>query len=273
MNCGSQCQYHRSPRRRRLARKPFRSVGRGRCGLYSAIMSATSSSESNPSTIRSAMKSWIRAAPDGFISGTMSTSTTALAMPGASSPTRSIEVKPPRDAPTRTGFGGRPRSTSRTSSANVTDPVVAVTRPVGFTVPAEVDGDRLPATLRHGGRGAGPRAAGLAAAVQEHHGARVRIPQPVRHDANATAPVGHERLRRCRHSRIVGPADIGPCHHRTAMPADRGAADAQAAKRTPPICCTADFVVSKSGSAEAADLHQRQNIRKVKYRNGFIRDL
>ena len=119
MNCGSQCQYHRSPRRRRLARKPFRSVGRGRCGLYSAIMSATSSSEAKPSTIRSAMKSWMRAAPAGFMLGTMSTSTTALAMPGDSSPASSIDVKPPREAPTKTGFAGSCASTSRTSSANV----------------------------------------------------------------------------------------------------------------------------------------------------------
>ncbi|COY32256.1 Uncharacterised protein [Mycobacterium tuberculosis] len=33
MNCGSQCQYQRSPRRRRLATKPSGSEGRGRCGL------------------------------------------------------------------------------------------------------------------------------------------------------------------------------------------------------------------------------------------------
>ncbi|AGC64650.1 hypothetical protein MULP_05208 [Mycobacterium liflandii 128FXT] len=44
--------------------------------------------------------------------GTMSTRTTALAMPGESSPASSIDVNPPNDAPTRTGCGGRPRSTS-----------------------------------------------------------------------------------------------------------------------------------------------------------------
>src|SRR5262249_7859508 len=63
MNFGSQCQYQRPSRWRRLVRRPSRSVGRGRCGLYSWIASATSSSDSNPDVMRSFMKSCIREAP------------------------------------------------------------------------------------------------------------------------------------------------------------------------------------------------------------------
>ncbi|CNJ60340.1 Uncharacterised protein [Mycobacterium tuberculosis] len=70
--------------------------------------------------MRSAMKLWMRFAPDGSMSGTMSTNTTALAIPGEISPARSIEVKPPSDAPTRTGRGGSWRSTSCTSAAKLT---------------------------------------------------------------------------------------------------------------------------------------------------------
>src|SRR6516164_364548 len=84
------------------------------------IASAASSSEPNPASTRSAMKACIRFAPDCSIFGTMSTSTTALAMPGESSPASSIEVNPPREAPTSTGFSGRVRSTSWTSRAKLT---------------------------------------------------------------------------------------------------------------------------------------------------------
>ena len=90
MNFGSQCQYHRPSRRRRFVRSPSRSVGRRRWGLYSWIMSATSSSESNPDSIRSFMKWCIRDAPEASMLGTMSTCTTARTVPGESSPARGI---------------------------------------------------------------------------------------------------------------------------------------------------------------------------------------
>lgn len=66
------------------------------------------------------MKAWIRFAPDWSMFGTMSTNTTALAMPGDSSPASSIDVNPPSEAPTRTGRGGSVRSTSWTSPAKLT---------------------------------------------------------------------------------------------------------------------------------------------------------
>ena len=78
-------------------------------------------------------------------------------------------------------------------------PIVAVLRPVRLAVAAEVDGDRLPAAFGDGGGRLAPRAAGLAAAVQEHHGRRVRIAQPVGDDAGAADAAGGERLRRDRH--------------------------------------------------------------------------
>ena len=192
MNFGSQCQYQRPSRWRRFVRRPSRSVGRGRCGLYSWIMSATSSSESNPDFMRSYMKSWIRDAPDSSMSGTMSTSTTARAVPGASSPSRSIEVKPPSEAPTSTGFGGRSRSTSSTSRAKDADAIVPVGGPVGLAMATEVEGDRLPSALGHGGSGAAPGSAGLTAAVQEHHRRRERDRRP-----------GRRRFGRRRRRRVV----------------------------------------------------------------------
>jgi len=59
---------------------------------------------------------------------------------------------------------------------------------------AEVDRDRLPPTLGHRGRRSAPRPAGLAAAVQEHHGRRKWIANAVSDDANTVDTVGGERV-------------------------------------------------------------------------------
>ena len=60
---------------------------------------------------------------------------------------------------------------------------------------AKVDRDRLPPTLGDGGGRSSPRAAGLAAAVQEHDGRRKWIAEAVSDDANAVNAVGAERVR------------------------------------------------------------------------------
>ena len=218
MNFGSQCQYHRSPRRRRLVRRPLRSDGRGRCGLYSAIMSATSSSEENPVFIRSAMNSWIRFAPDWSMFGTMSTSTTARAMPGEISPARSIVVNPPSDAPTSTGCGGSWRSTSLHVTGEADQPVVALVRPVRLAVAAEVDGDRLPTALGHRGGRLAPGATGLPAAVQEHHRRCVGIAESVGDDARAADTAGGERFRRERHVHSFPATAVPECGSRCEAP-------------------------------------------------------
>ena len=185
MNFGSQCQNHRPSRWRRLVRRPSRSVGRGRCGLYSWIMLATSSSESNPDCMRSYMKLWIRDAPDWSMSGTMSTSTTARDVPGAISPSRSIEVKPPSEAPTNTGFGGRSQYFEHIAGKGG-DAIVPVFGPVGLAVATEVERDRLPSALGHRGGGTAPGSAGLAATMQEdHHGCRG---SPIRSQTIRTPP-------------------------------------------------------------------------------------
>ena len=62
----------------------------------------------------------------------------------------------------------------------------------------EVERDRLPSAFGHGGSGAAPGSAGLAAAVQEHHGRRGG--SPIRSADDATPPAGRgERLRRRSH--------------------------------------------------------------------------
>jgi hypothetical protein len=57
---------------------------------------------------------------------------------------------------------------------------------------AKVDRDRLPSTLGDGGGRSSPRAAGLAAAVQEHHGWRKWIAKAVSDDANTVNTVDAE---------------------------------------------------------------------------------
>lgn len=85
------------------------------------MTSATSSNEPNPDSTRLAMNAWILLAPARSIFGTMSTSTTALAMPGESSPASSIAANPPKEAPTSAGCPGRLRSTSWISPAKLTN--------------------------------------------------------------------------------------------------------------------------------------------------------
>jgi hypothetical protein len=60
---------------------------------------------------------------------------------------------------------------------------------------AKVDGDRLPPSVGHRRGGSAPRAAGLPAAVQEHHGRRKGIAEAVSDDAHAVNAVGCERFR------------------------------------------------------------------------------
>jgi hypothetical protein len=60
---------------------------------------------------------------------------------------------------------------------------------------AQVDRDRLPPTVGHRGSRPAPRAAGLAAAVQEHHGWCTWIAKAVSDDANVANAVGAERVR------------------------------------------------------------------------------
>jgi hypothetical protein len=60
---------------------------------------------------------------------------------------------------------------------------------------AQVDSDRLPSTLGDCRRGSAPRAAGLAAAVQEHHGRAKWIAEAVSDDANTVNALGAERVR------------------------------------------------------------------------------
>jgi hypothetical protein len=57
---------------------------------------------------------------------------------------------------------------------------------------AQVDSDRLPATCGDCGRRPPPRAAGLTAAVQEHHGWRKWIAKAVSDDANTVNTVDAE---------------------------------------------------------------------------------
>jgi hypothetical protein len=59
---------------------------------------------------------------------------------------------------------------------------------------AKVDGDRLPSALGHRGGRSAPRAAGLAAAVQEHNGWRKGIAEAVSDDADAANAVRAERV-------------------------------------------------------------------------------
>jgi len=75
------------------------------------------------------------------------------------------------------------------------DAIVAVFGPVGLAVAAEVDSDRLPATLGDSGGCPAPRSAGLAAAVQEHHRGRCGVAEAIRCDANVINAVGAERDR------------------------------------------------------------------------------
>ncbi len=90
------------------------------------------------------------------MSGTMSTKTTALAMPGEISPASSIEVNPPSEAPTNTGRGGSWLQYFLDVGGEADDAVVAFVGPVRFSVAAEVDGDRLPSALSHSRSGAAP---------------------------------------------------------------------------------------------------------------------
>jgi hypothetical protein len=62
-------------------------------------------------------------------------------------------------------------------------------------VAAEVDRDRLPSTFGDGSSRSSPRAAGLAAAVQEHDGRGEWIADAVSDDANTVNAVGAERVR------------------------------------------------------------------------------
>ena len=63
--------------------------------------------------------------------------------------------------------------------------IITAFGPVGFTVAAQVDSDRLPPTLGYRGSRSAPRAAGLAAAVQEYRGGRMWIAEAVGDDTNA----------------------------------------------------------------------------------------
>ena len=72
--------------------------------------------------------------------------------------------------------------------------IVAFARPVGFSMAAQVDRDGLPPTFGDGGSRPAPRAAGLPAAVQKHHGTRLRVAQPVSNDADITGPPRNERF-------------------------------------------------------------------------------
>jgi hypothetical protein len=57
---------------------------------------------------------------------------------------------------------------------------------------AQVDSDRLPPTRGYRGSCPSPRAAGLAAAVQEHHGWRKWVAEAVSDDANTVNTVDAE---------------------------------------------------------------------------------
>ncbi len=118
MKRGSQCQYQRpSSRKRTFFWSPERSVGRGRCGLYAAIASATSSSEAKPLIALARMNSLMRSLPWSSIVGATSTSTRPRATGSSDSPIATIDDSPPSDAPTRTGSDGIAAASARVSSA------------------------------------------------------------------------------------------------------------------------------------------------------------
>jgi hypothetical protein len=75
------------------------------------------------------------------------------------------------------------------------DAVIAVLGPVGLAMAAQVDSDRLPPTRGYRGSRPSPRAAGLAATVQEHHRWRKWIAKTVSDDANAANAAGAEQVR------------------------------------------------------------------------------
>ena len=171
---GSQCHTHRpSARWRRFFFRPSRFFGRGRCGLYAPIASATSSSDANPSRFP-VMKSPMRLTPAASIRGATSTSTSAMASGSPSvSAIAASDAIPPSDAPTRAGGWGIERAMARTSRGERVEAVVAVGCPGAVAVAAQVDGVRAPVLAQHPQRGS-PRVAGLPAAMEQHDGRRAR---------------------------------------------------------------------------------------------------
>ena len=191
MNFGSQCQYQR---RRHGGAGLFEGHQIGWSGPVRVVLLDRCRRPRPASRIltpcgRSVV--CIRDAPDGFMLGTMSHEHDRADEAAESSPARSIAVNPPREAPTNTGCGGSRRSTSSTSPAKRGDAIIAVFGPVGLTVAAQVDRDRLPATLGHRRGRPAPRAAGLTAAVQEQ-------PRPVRVDRQESIRRRCERRQRRR---------------------------------------------------------------------------
>ncbi|OBK68241.1 hypothetical protein A5653_15295 [Mycobacterium colombiense] len=82
------------------------------------------------------------------------------------------------------------------------DAVIAVVRPVRFAVPAQVHGDGLPATRGDGGRRLAPGPACLSAAVQEDHGARLRVPEAVSDDLHPAGALDRKRFG-CRGHQVI----------------------------------------------------------------------
>ena len=127
-------------------------------------------------------------------------------------------MKPPSEAPTNTGFGGRSTQYFEHIAGEGGDAIVPVVGPVGLAVATEVERDRLPSALGHRGGGAAPGSAGLTAAVQEDHRGCEGIADPVADDPNA-AVAGRGECLRCRSHLVfltwIRPirGDIGETRH------------------------------------------------------------
>ncbi|ETZ75371.1 alpha/beta hydrolase fold domain protein [Mycobacterium sp. MAC_080597_8934] len=77
-------------------------------------------------------------------------------------------------------------------------------------MPAQVDGDRLPPARGDGGGRLAPRPPRLPATVQEHHGARPRIPETVGDDLNAAGAADREGFGCHGHQVILRRPPAGP---------------------------------------------------------------
>ena len=93
-------------------------MGRGRCGLYTAMASATSSSDAKPVNALARMNSPMRSLPCSSMVGATSTSTRPRATGSSDSPIATSDDRPPSDAPTSTGSDGIEAAMARVSAAN-----------------------------------------------------------------------------------------------------------------------------------------------------------
>ena len=190
MKRGSQCHTQRpSSRWRTFFFSPDRSVGRGRCGLYAATASATSSSDAKPSSRCSLMNAPMRMAPSCSIFGATSTSTSAardlLVGVGADRDHRRDATE--RRADEHRRLGERPGDLVDVAGERL-GPVVAVVGPVALAVAAQVDPEDVPPALGEHPRRRSPREAGLAATVEQHDRGPVGITELVGPQPQTVAP-------------------------------------------------------------------------------------